>query len=377
MNWKLTLLLLARFRFGIIGALGKIRQLDRLGAHMTPSPTRQRQGFTLIELLVVMAIISILLGLLLPAVQKTREAAARLQCQSNLRQLGISLHSYHNTTGRFPPAGKSYGICNGVNSPLFQPDPIVYNVHGLMLLLPYLEQGALYDQWNQQAASGDFLVTSLGIYYTGSLMLASPSATASGNAALAATPIQLLLCPSDSGNPFIPPDPLYSPDLGAGVAAAKTSYEFVVKDRDNGYFNFWSQAGPMRYMFGENSRTRFTDITDGTSNTLALGEQTLETVSGPTSGWAYRGYSQVGIDPVGFWNVTVPLQGLNIWNFNGLSDQIGTRAASYNAASLHPGGVNFVFADGSVRFVSETIDIVSLTNLCTIADGQLIPNPPN
>jgi prepilin-type processing-associated H-X9-DG protein len=132
-------------------------------------------------------------------------------------------------------------------------------------------------------------------------------------------------------------------------------------------------------MFGENSTTRLTDITDGTSNTLAMGEQTLALYNGVTSSWAYCGWVSVGIDPVGNWNTTFPAQGLNIWNYNHNpppNNTPGQRATWYNAASLHPGGVNFVFADGSVHFIQQSIDVPSLTYLSRMADGQVIPNPP-
>jgi prepilin-type processing-associated H-X9-DG protein len=107
-----------------------------------------------------------------------------------------------------------------------------------------------------------------------------------------------------------------------------------------------------------------------------MGERTLTTYNGSTGGWAYRCWTQAGIDPVGTWNTTIPLQGLNIWNYNGTQEPTGERASWYNATSCHPGGVNFVFADGSVHFISQTIDIPSLTFLCRMADGQPIPNPP-
>src|SRR5437763_13179226 len=109
------------------------------------------RAFTLIELLVVIAIIAILIALLLPAVQKVREAANRMKCSNNLKQLGIALHAYHDAYGQFPPMGIGLGFnsTNPSGSPnnAAPPDPIAYNHNGLMLLLPFLEQGNIYQQW--------------------------------------------------------------------------------------------------------------------------------------------------------------------------------------------------------------------------------------
>ncbi len=345
-------------------------------------PPSCRHGFTLIELLVVIAIIAILIGLLVPAVQKVRESAARLQCQNNLKQLGLALHSYHDNYKKFPPGRKSLGNTEGASIATYRPDPVIYNLHGLVLLLPYIEQGSLYRQWNMQGAAGDFLGSKFG-YSMGGAVLASPDAVASGNAALSAFSIPILLCPSDSGSPTIAPSPYYSPDLGkTGVQAKKTNYDFISQCQVVAYYNWWSHASlGTRYMFGENSTTRITDITDGTSNTLAMGEQTLALYNGVTTSWAYAGWVSVGIDPVGAWNTTYPHQGLNIWNYNNNpsppNNLPGQRASWYNAASLHTGGVNFVYADGSVHFISESIDVPSLTLLSRMADGQVIPNAPN
>ncbi len=339
---------------------------------------RRHRGFTLIELLVVIAIIGVLIGLLLPAVQKVREAANRTKCQNNLKQLGLALHAYHDTYGVLPPAGKSYGWTNGGT-----PDPVVYNHNGLMLLMPFIEQGNIYNRWNPNGASGNARFAAAA-----GLPLANPDAIASRNADLSNMTIPTLVCPSD-GNDRIVSVAAYTPDLAVpGVRAVVTNYDFIVSYLEYSIANYWRVASiSNRYMFGQNSFTRISDVTDGSSNTLMMGECTTLTFNGRTGGWSYRAHLSVGIDPVGRHNVTFPAQGLNIWNYNNnpASNVPGQRASWYNAASTHAGGCNFVFGDGSVRFISQTIDSIDATTpnpnalstlhlLCGISDGQSIPN---
>jgi prepilin-type processing-associated H-X9-DG protein len=335
-------------------------------------------------LLVVIAIIAILIGLLVPAVQKVREAAARTTCTNNLKQLGLACHHFHDTNRKLPPGRKSLGNTQGAAIATFPSDPIILNHHGLIYLLPYIEQGNLYVRFNLNAASGNFMASQVfGYPISPGSQLSTPDAIASGNAALAGSEINLLLCPSDAGTKTIAPGSVhYSPDGTAGrVTAFKTCYDFIAQAQGVNRYNWWrNTTGGTRYIFGENSDTKLVQITDGTSNTLLMGEQTLDLFNGVTSAWAYAGWVSVGIDPVGAWNVTFPAQGLNIWNYNNnpspLNNQRGRRASWYNAASLHPGGVNFVFADGSVRFVPESVDVPTLTRLSRMADGEVITNMP-
>jgi prepilin-type N-terminal cleavage/methylation domain-containing protein len=337
-----------------------------------PRTHRNRsRGFTLVELLVVIAIIGVLVGLLLPAVQAAREAARRMSCSNNLKQLGLALHNYESTYKRFPAGRLSLGTLLNWTPATYVQDPQVRNMHGLVSILPFIEQQNMYDQFNLNGAFGNYVQVS-------NSPIAQPDAIASGNGALSSIVMESFRCPSDGGIPEILPSGHYSPDLGAGgILAQKTNYDFIMPHTTLGYYNFHNRSSTnTRYVFGENSFTRIASITDGTSNTLAMGEMTLELFNGVTSAWSYAGWVSVGIDPVGAWNLTFPGQGLNIWNYNNsasaLNNTRGRRASWYNAASLHPGGVQFVLADGAVRFISETIDIPSLTNLSRMADGQVI-----
>jgi prepilin-type N-terminal cleavage/methylation domain-containing protein len=273
----------------------------------------RRPAFTLIELLVVIAIIAVLIGLLLPAVQKVREAAARTSCTNKLKQLGLALMNYESTYNQLPPAGRNYGWTHlgTPTSPLTpaqaKADPVSYNLNGLVLLLPYLEQTALYSQFNLNAAAGDAMTTYCCSYIQNGSTLASLSAAASGNAKLAQTQLPIFRCPSDPGTPILDNSVIYSADTG--YPSAKTNYDFCTSSSFSA--NAWRllEAPTTRRIFGENSTTRLLDITDGTSNTIAFGEQTLNVHNGRCTGWAFRGWVQVGINPA---------NGINIWTFVGV-----------------------------------------------------------
>lgn len=330
-----------------------------------------RRGFTLVELLVVIAIIGILVGLLLPAVQAAREAARRMQCSNNLKQLGLGILNYESAHKRLP-AGRISPACLNTTNTANATRP-AQNIHGLATLLPYMEQTALYSQFNWRAPFGD---------YTRGPALAVPSAYASGNAKLAAAVIPGFRCPSDGGpDKIIIPtvNRIYAPQLAADntIQASKTCYDFITNAAGLNTYNYWKIVSTdTRNSFGENSFATLASMTDGTSNTLAMGEQTLDLINGVTSGWSFIGWVSNGIDPVGKFNTTFPATGLNVWKYNVSALRPGARASWYNAASLHPGGVHFVYGDGSVHFISQTIDEPSLTYLSRMADGKVIPNAP-
>jgi prepilin-type N-terminal cleavage/methylation domain-containing protein/prepilin-type processing-associated H-X9-DG protein len=334
---------------------------------LIPTAAR-RTGFTLIELLVVIAIIAVLIGLLVPAVQKVREAGARSQCQNNLHQLGIALHNYENNFKRFPPGGKSYGWCH---NPQLYGDPVIYNWNGLVFLLPYIEQQALWSSINQNAAMSNCIEGNSGccppVKAVGQL---AGDAVASGNATVAVTPLDIFHCPSDNGDMLQGTSEEYGIKAGTSYRGVKTNYDFIATGTTYDC-NFWSRiAANQKRMFGENSTTKVAMVRDGLSNTLAMAETTYNVYNGTCPAWAYRGWVQTGVDTVG---------GINNWTYGSTPPitPIPGRLGSWGRlGSLHTGGANALFADGSVRFLSESIDLLTLQNLAAMADGNVIADLP-
>jgi prepilin-type N-terminal cleavage/methylation domain-containing protein len=331
-----------------------------------------RRGMTLVELLVVVAIIAVLIGLLLPAVQSAREAGRRAACRNNLRQIALALHGYHDAAGRFPPSGRGYGRRGVAHPPTadYRPDPQMTATNGMLLLLPFVELAAIHDQFNHRSPYADVPVE------TGQ----TKAAFDPRNGELARTPLAELICPTDSGGRLQRDDPRYSPfhRFGDEFRGARSSYDFVTDTMEGYRHNSWRGAPVAeRTIFGQNSTTRMADVRDGTSKTLALGERTLETESGESGGWAYRGYTSRGIDPVNRLWTTEPPTGLNVWYYVSTSFRgaPGRRAIWANAASQHPGGVHFALADAAVRFVPDAVDIDVLRRLCRMADGEPVSVP--
>jgi prepilin-type processing-associated H-X9-DG protein len=338
----------------------------------------------LVELLVVIAIIGTLVGLLLPAVQTAREAARQSSCVNNLKQLGIANMNYHDARKAFPPGGRGYGMGGSdPSAPNYPANPTATSMNGMLLLLPFIEQQTLYAQFNMDGAFGDYKQSSQAIK--------SPAAAASNNAALTATLIDSLLCPSDRGAKFIPANSTayYLPgNTNSGtISPSKTSYEFISSTKEGSYTQFWKYLSNYtaatkaeRYIFGEDSTTRITDVTDGTTQTLLMGERTLDSHQGGlllpyTGNWAYRGYRHNGIDPYQSWAHTGALAYLNMWTDDAGTVRRGARGGHTIPSSQHPGGVQFVFADGSVRFMNEATDRTTLMYLARFADGTKFTLP--
>jgi prepilin-type processing-associated H-X9-DG protein len=245
---------------------------------------------------------------------------------------------------------------------------VISNLSGLVLLLPYIEQNALYAQWDQTtcmsyayATYGSASETFLG---------GAPSAA---NIALAQTPVKTYACPSEISGNMTYAGPNYG--VTATQGGIKTNYDFVVFYLCGVYSNIWNYAKnnnivSWMYIYGENSATKMTDIIDGTSNTLALGEMTYAVYNGNGNGWAFRGWVTGGMDPGTY--------GINVWNYYtyytpGIEGQAGSW---YYASSLHSGGANFAAADGSVHFISQATPTSVLAELCTYRGGEVIGDMP-
>ena len=324
-------------------------------------------GFTLVELLVVIAIIGVLVGLLLPAVQAAREAARRMQCSNNLKQLGLAVHNYHDTYRVFPAATYSWRACQQTG--VYVGNIPALNASGWLAALPFFEQGNVYSKYN--AAGVASLADSTG---GGSTAPYAGDPVANGNGALVSQVLPIFICPSDPGTPLhVDNSPFYSIKVGSGLRGARTNYDFHVNCHINCNW-FKNLAGNQRNMFGENSDTKMGSVSDGTTNTFMLGETTLDVVNGEGNAWGYRGWVMIGVDG----SCTQQNgRGINVKDRGPTRpQQIAGQLGSWAwAGSNHPGGCHFVMGDGSVHFIAQTIDFTTLTNLSRMADGQVVQLP--
>ena len=315
---------------------------------------RRSPGFTLVELLVVIAVIGVLVALLLPAVQAAREAARRTHCQNNFKQIGLALHSFHAIRRGFPPGGMDYGWCQ---HPANGGTQTVRNYNGLLFLLPHLEESVIYEQFDQDHAA---LNRTQGNNHccapTSTLGVLLGDAGTSGNFELSKTLLQVFICPSDIGEPFL------------DTEAAKTNYDFSASK--NFQCGEWSRADPTtQRMFGENSTTRAANITDGLSNTIAMAETLRDLFSGRATAWGHRDWVMVGID--------VGRNKINSWQWpNVIEEPRRSQLREFaHAGSLHGDGTHVLMADGSTQFLSESTDQFVRERLAAMADGQVVDFP--
>jgi prepilin-type N-terminal cleavage/methylation domain-containing protein/prepilin-type processing-associated H-X9-DG protein len=290
----------------------------------------RRRGFTLIELLVVIAIISVLIGLLLPAVQKIRAAAARVRCANNLKQLGLAMHNYHDTRGKFPQ-GCSY--LNGAD-----PQP---HMSWLTRLLPYIEQDTLWRQAVMAFEQNKFFETPPHFPIMDRVM---PS----------------FICPADSES---------------DEAWSFTPFRVAFTD----YLGVWgtdhSKRDGVLYL---DSRTRILDIRDGTSNTLAIGERPPS--ADHNLGWWYAGWGQ---SKDGSAEMVLGVREINDHPrypncpkgpYHFIRGKNNDNCDGFHFWSHHSGGANFTLADGSVHFLSYSADSI-LPALATRAGGEVVSVP--
>ncbi|MGY8771108.1 MAG: DUF1559 family PulG-like putative transporter [Pirellulales bacterium] len=289
--------------------------------------SRSKQGFTLVELLVVIAIIGILIALLLPAVQQAREAARRMQCVNQMKQLGLATHNFHDTYEKFPQGYKEF-------TPSGQP---VQRGTLFYYILPFIEQSALFDVTQPDSYAKNKVIGGLG------------------NEAARGQIVQDYVCPSDSTST----SGVHNPDW------TYASYEmnfhvFIGLDNLAADNNAMKAAKPLGMR----------DMTDGTSNTIMFAES-LQRCGGQGTIWSHGG-----------WNT----RWMPVFGGGGQGGQLATgptsvpQSASNKAdcdslrttASGHPGGVNVVLGDASVQFVPSTIDGDVWWNLVRHQDGNVV-----
>ncbi|MEO6810226.1 MAG: DUF1559 domain-containing protein [Isosphaeraceae bacterium] len=310
---------------------------------------RQRpRGFTLIELLVVIAIIGVLISLLLPAVQAAREAARRAQCLNNLKQIGIALHNYHDAVGAFPPGYCSNWKRDG-SDPSTAEDDLGQGWAWGSMILAHLEQPALFNAIN-------FSLTM----------------TFADNATAQLTRVNSYLCPSDTTRPTVP---VRNEDNTQTVYTVGTGNYVGMY----GLGEVGNAPGGGNGLFFRNSRISFADITDGASQTFAIGERShnlsFVTWTGRAiGGWLYKTSTvEGGTDSFH----TAPEESFTmVLGPVGLED--GPRTPNHREAhvedywSRHSGGVNFLYGDGSVKFLKDGINPLVYRALATRAGGEVV-----
>jgi prepilin-type N-terminal cleavage/methylation domain-containing protein/prepilin-type processing-associated H-X9-DG protein len=325
--------------------------------------TRKRQGFTLIELLVVIAIIAILIGLLLPAVQKVRDAANRMSCSNNLKQLGLAAHNYHGAFGKFPPgtnlSPRPTGTAAG-GQPFSRPQVVGQAFSFFEALLPYVEQDNIYRQLNLTVPNNFNKGKYDSQYNTGNCdSLNAPGATI----------VKTFLCPADTG------------EKQTNWTSGGKTFTFGANSYGGnaGSVSFFTNSMTQDGVFYINSDIAIADITDGTSNTVLFGERyrrdpTYDRIYGPPtfdqrSGWAWSN-TLGGFDYL--FGAAVPINWLMPETLTADPGFVYEDLRMNAFGSGHTGGANFCFGDGSVKFLPNSTPQTILQLLCVRNDGKAI-----
>jgi prepilin-type N-terminal cleavage/methylation domain-containing protein/prepilin-type processing-associated H-X9-DG protein len=328
-----------------------------------------RTGFTLVELLVVIAIIGILVALLLPAVQAAREAARRMQCQNNLKQLGLAIHNFHDSKKILPPAQQQ--ILNPA-----QTDTMAGHCW-TTFILPYIEQQAVYDKYNWTVNWDDAttnaanvgtangpgpVLTRIPTFLCPSAPTVRPTNNNRANLDYPATTERTWLNPG--GNQFVT-------DAATVAAVTRNDPQFIGVLGQDDYPNIANNPNDKTF---RPCNRRFADVVDGTSNTMMLAE------CAGKNWWYILGKRQPTNDSGGPW--ANPNGRINIGGFNPAipTDTIGPCPLNCindkEIYAFHPGTANVVLVDGSVRSISATVPLYMLLRLLTRARGEVIGDLP-
>jgi len=380
---------------------------------MSGSQHKSRGGFTLIELLVVIAIIAVLIALLLPAVQSAREAARRAQCVNNLKQIGLALHNYESTNSSFPPGGISDESLPGTRSDIWAGSAGANNLIGWRaMVLPNMEAGAIYNainfqipmtqssiggpaaQWtaymtinnawlcpsddNFQGSSPGYR-TSTGIW--GNYGATNPPVNPATNATETRIPVSnyagsfgdnyCIGALTGTGGPWETPTTVALGTLLPGGRARigypgfwGTNFDLTNATRGSG-----TLRGIFAYRIAGVATTTIASITDGTSNTLLVGE-VLPAQTADSNFWNYNGSSFGTTVPINWVTLRPTCADGATW---GSTDwQCRYSYASKGLKSKHPGGVNALFCDGSVKFLKNTIALPTYCALGSKNGGEVV-----
>ncbi len=319
-----------------------------------PGPPR---AFTLIELLVVIAIIAILIGLLLPAVQKVREAAARTTCSNKMKQIALAMHTAHDSLTYFPSGALVPGATvSGQGCPKQSDVDTNNRAPWSVTVLPYIEQGALYATFNLD-----------GLFDINNQTVSRADAK---NKVAQVVPMPSYQCPSDpraAGSNRSN----YLAVAGGGPADACPC-------KGVSSSNFIMYTNGITYL---NSRTKITDVTDGSSNTYLLAESKYQVAdrAGKESLWSGGIYLQENYRY--YISMAGAVEGINkpylaAGDYTGATQRTDEPVIGRTFGSFHTGGCNVAFADGSIRFMPNTLDLATHQTLATISDGLPVGGAP-